>query len=168
MTDQLPPDYWRFLGHYTARELAKVLGISVSYAHSILSGQVPPDRLGKRHVGLPHRIADLLAEGGPLASPSAETAHRLDTVLTLHEAATYLKVSPKTLARLAARGVIPCLRVGRRYRFALETLQRALGAGLLARPSGRSRSVLLSFPRVENGRPFEDRRPPARHGNGER
>lgn len=60
----------------------------------------------------------------------AEWAKRLSVpeVLTLAEAAEYLKVSERTLWAQAKAGIIPCFKVGSQYRFITEKL-RQLGDG---------------------------------------
>ena len=40
-----------------------------------------------------------------------------ETPMTLAEAAAYLNVCRQTLAKMARAGLVPCLIVGRRYRF---------------------------------------------------
>ena len=50
-------------------------------------------------------------------------------VLTLQEAADYLKVSPDTLVDRAASGEIPSARVGRQWRFMRAQLDEWLSAG---------------------------------------
>lgn len=48
------------------------------------------------------------------------------TVMTLKEAAAYLKYKPEPLRRMAAKGLVPCRRMGEglraRYRFVQEKL----------------------------------------------
>lgn len=44
------------------------------------------------------------------------------TVMTLEEAARYLNVCRQTLARRARAGEVPCIIVGRQYRFIKSTL----------------------------------------------
>jgi len=47
-------------------------------------------------------------------------------VMTLPEAAEYLRISKSTLYALAQRGEVPCKKVGRRWRFSRNALDRWL------------------------------------------
>ena len=47
-----------------------------------------------------------------------------DEVLTLQEAAEFLKVSERTLWSLAKQGLVPCRRVGKQYRLSRNVLVR--------------------------------------------
>ena len=46
-----------------------------------------------------------------------------DSVLTLHEASQFLKVSERTLWQLAKENEVPHFRVGRQYRFLVSELE---------------------------------------------
>lgn len=52
----------------------------------------------------------------------AHTAHQLDPMLTVNEAAAYMRVSRRTVERLIARGELRPLHVGDRYRFHREAI----------------------------------------------
>lgn len=58
----------------------------------------------------------------------------LEPLLTVPAAATYLAVSESTVYRLAARGDLPAVRVGRQLRFRLEELAAFTGPAPV--PSG--------------------------------
>ena len=62
-----------------------------------------------------------------------------DEWLTPPEAAALLRVPLDALLRAARRGEVPCLRVGKEFRFSRATLTEATVAPL-AKPSGRGRS----------------------------
>jgi len=47
-------------------------------------------------------------------------------VLTVSEAAQFLRLSRQTVTRHAKAGLIPCLRAGNRLRFSRETLERII------------------------------------------
>lgn len=51
----------------------------------------------------------------------------MDELLTLHEVAGYLKVSPKTVRRLVRRG-FPCVRIGRSVTFSTQAVARWVAA----------------------------------------
>lgn len=68
------------------------------------------------------------------------TALRLGEVLTLAEAAEYLRVDEQTLAKLAAKHRIPAQKIGEEWRF----LKKALD-DWLRYPSDRQRDLLLSW-----------------------
>lgn len=53
-----------------------------------------------------------------------------EALMTPAEAATYLRVHPKTLVRLAREGVIPALRISKHWRFRMSTLLDYVDAGL--------------------------------------
>ncbi len=52
-----------------------------------------------------------------------------DEVLTLNEAAKFLKVSERTLWSLAKEGLVPCRRVGKQYRMSRNVLVRWIQEG---------------------------------------
>lgn len=55
-----------------------------------------------------------------------EKAKNAEDVLTLSEAARYLRVCRQTLARLIDGGEIPFTKVGRQYRIRKESLDKAM------------------------------------------
>lgn len=57
-----------------------------------------------------------------------ETPKRNAKYLSVTEAAAHFGVCPRTLVRLAARGVIPVVRLGRAIRFDVEAVAAALQA----------------------------------------
>jgi len=59
------------------------------------------------------------------------------TWLTLEEAAKHLKIGKSTIYRLAREGDLPAHRMGRRWRFDAEELDKWLKAGKLALLEGR-------------------------------
>jgi excisionase family DNA binding protein len=48
-------------------------------------------------------------------------------VLTIDEAAQYLRISKSSLYKLAQEGKIPCQKVGRHWRFSIQALSSWLG-----------------------------------------
>ena len=56
-------------------------------------------------------------------------AKNLDSVLTISELATYLKISKSTLYKLAQDGKLPGRKVGRHWRFHREVIDRWLAEG---------------------------------------
>jgi len=51
---------------------------------------------------------------------------KTDSVMTIEELASYLKVSKSTLYKLAQEGKVPSQKVGRHWRFRKETIDRWL------------------------------------------
>lgn len=70
-----------------------------------------------RPPGTRHRTA-----GSSDVSPVENTV--ADAVLTVAEAAVYLKVSTPTIRRWCAQGRIPCFRIGRHWRVSRSELDR--------------------------------------------
>lgn len=65
----------------------------------------------------------------PKASPAAESqtsfgspSHGVETLLTSREAAQVLKIHPKVLERMAKRGEVPALKVGKFWRYSTAAL----------------------------------------------
>ena len=54
-------------------------------------------------------------------------ARNRDSVLTIGELSTYLKVSKSTLYKLAQEGKVPGQKVGRHWRFHRDVIDRWLG-----------------------------------------
>lgn len=67
-------------------------------------------------------IRQLRAEVGQLKGAFAKSN---DKLVDVDEAATLLKMSPAALRKAAARGTIPCERIGRRLRFHTAELMGA-------------------------------------------
>lgn len=57
-------------------------------------------------------------------------------VLTLDEAAAYLRVHPRTLRTKASEGEVPAAKVGRAWRFHREQLERWILEGGALSPTG--------------------------------
>lgn len=53
----------------------------------------------------------------------------MDSVMTIDDLSSYLKVSKSTLYRLAQRGKVPGQKVGRHWRFHRGVIDRWLGDG---------------------------------------
>ena len=53
-----------------------------------------------------------------------------DRIVDVKEAAEFLKMSPDTLYSLARRHLVPCKRVGRQYRFHLDSLDAFIRDGV--------------------------------------
>ena len=49
-------------------------------------------------------------------------------VLDLQEASAYLRLKPRTLTALAARGVVPATKIGKQWRFRRSLLQELFAA----------------------------------------
>ena len=49
-----------------------------------------------------------------------------DSIMTIEEVATYLKIPKSTVYILAQEGKIPCQKVGRHWRFRRETIDQWL------------------------------------------
>ena len=63
--------------------------------------------------------ADVIRISRPVTHSQLETAHPRDigSVWTSDEAAQYLRINPRTLTRMARRGEIPSIQIGRLWRF---------------------------------------------------
>ncbi len=65
---------------------------------------------------------------------TAMTTHVLD----LQEASAYLRLRRRTLMRLAAKGTVPALKIGKQWRFRRDALDELFGeAAALAGPEPR-------------------------------
>ncbi len=51
-------------------------------------------------------------------------------VLTVQEVATYLRIDIRTVYRLAKRGDIPCIKIGRQWRFNRDDIKGLVSGGL--------------------------------------
>jgi len=61
------------------------------------------------------------------AATAKERSHLMEAeVLTLHEAADYLRVHPRTLRLKAVEGIVPGAKVGRVWRFHKQQLEQWL------------------------------------------
>ena len=56
-------------------------------------------------------------------------ASERDQVITIQEAAQYLRVPLSSLYKLAQRGELPCQKIGRHWRFRREAMDRWLEGG---------------------------------------
>jgi len=74
-------------------------------------------------------------------------------VMTLHEAAEFVRVSAKTLRELARGSRVPGQKVGREWRFLRSALENWL--------AGREPAQAVGEPQVQYGFSFLDQRPPA-------
>jgi len=84
-----------------------------------------------------------------MATPSAarRTTHRPSEVLTLAEAAAYLRVPESTLQSLAAEDMVPVRKVGKEWRFLAAALQDWLRGDFAQRErvkSSRQRILALA------------------------
>jgi excisionase family DNA binding protein len=52
----------------------------------------------------------------------AEAESQFEPLLTTEEAATHLRIHTKTLQRIARAGSVPCVRLGKYWRFRLSAL----------------------------------------------
>lgn len=64
-----------------------------------------------------------------------DVAERRDTVMTIDELSTYLKVPKSTLYKLAQEGKVPGQKVGRHWRFHREVIDQWLGKANPATPA---------------------------------
>jgi excisionase family DNA binding protein len=53
-----------------------------------------------------------------------------DELMTVEEVASYLKLNSQTVSRMAAKGQLPAVKVGREWRFKKEYLDAKLDEGL--------------------------------------
>ena len=51
-------------------------------------------------------------------------------VLTVQEVANYLRIDIRTVYRLAKRGEIPCIKIGRQWRFNREDIKDLISGGI--------------------------------------
>jgi len=51
-------------------------------------------------------------------------------VLTVQEVANYLRIDIRTVYRLAKRGDIPCIKIGRQWRFNRDDIKGLVSGGL--------------------------------------
>ena len=64
---------------------------------------------------------------------------RMNTeVLTVQEVANYLRIDIRTVYRLAKRGDIPCIKIGRQWRFNRDAIKELVSRGLRNKESGSS------------------------------
>jgi len=54
-------------------------------------------------------------------------------VLTVQEVANYLRIDIRTVYRLAKKGDIPCIKIGRQWRFNRDDIKDLLSGGLHSR-----------------------------------
>jgi len=59
-------------------------------------------------------------------------------VLTVQEVANYLRVDIRTVYRLAKRGDIPCIKIGRQWRFNRDDIRELVSRGHRNRAKERS------------------------------
>ena len=59
-------------------------------------------------------------------------------VLTVQEVANYLRIDIRTVYRLAKRGDIPCIKIGRQWRFNRDDIKELVSRGLRNKESGSS------------------------------
>jgi excisionase family DNA binding protein len=65
------------------------------------------------------------AHPGAIQSEAAAAVdHRFEPLLTADEAAKHLRIHVKTLQKLAREGKVPCVRMGKYWRFRLSVLDR--------------------------------------------
>jgi PTS system nitrogen regulatory IIA component len=51
-------------------------------------------------------------------------------VLTVQEVANYLRIDIRTVYRLAKKGEIPCIKIGRQWRFNREDIKDLISGGI--------------------------------------
>lgn len=57
-------------------------------------------------------------------SPEVSTSTSFEPLLSAEETAEHLRIHVKTVQKMAREGVIPCLRMGKYWRFRLSTLDQ--------------------------------------------
>jgi excisionase family DNA binding protein len=62
-------------------------------------------------------------------------------VLTVQEVANYLRIDIRTVYRLAKRGDIPCIKIGRQWRFNREDIKDLVGGGHQMSPFSSGTSI---------------------------
>ena len=65
------------------------------------------------------------------------TANSAHDLMTCEEAATYLRLHPRTVGRLLTRGTLPGVKVGRQWRLRRADLDTYLAGGASPRGEGR-------------------------------
>lgn len=87
----------------------------------------------QRQSDTPRTQPDLVA-GSPLvrqaASPPNGSSHGMETLLTSKEASEVLKIHPKVLERMAKRGEVPALKVGKFWRYRATALDAWINSRL--------------------------------------
>ena len=73
-----------------------------------------------------HKDLDVGVDSPSLGSPSVP----FERVLNTQEAAALLQIHPKTLQRIARRGLVPAFRIGDLWRFRASALDEWLRSGL--------------------------------------
>jgi excisionase family DNA binding protein len=64
------------------------------------------------------------------ASPPNDASHGIERLLTSKEASEVLKIHPKVLERMAKRGEVPALKVGKFWRYRASTLDAWINSRL--------------------------------------
>jgi PTS system nitrogen regulatory IIA component len=59
-------------------------------------------------------------------------------VLTVEEVANYLRIDIRTVYRLAKKGDIPCIKIGRQWRFNRDDIKELVSGGLHNKENGRA------------------------------
>jgi excisionase family DNA binding protein len=76
--------------------------------------------------------AVLRAEREP-SGESEQSAEYFERILNTEETATLLQIHPKTLQRMARKGVVPAFRIGDLWRFRASSLDQWLRSGLCSK-----------------------------------
>jgi excisionase family DNA binding protein len=66
----------------------------------------------------------------PGASPPNGASHGIERLLTSKEASEVLKIHPKVLERMAKRGEVPALKIGKFWRYRASTLDAWINSRL--------------------------------------
>ena len=77
-------------------------------------------------------------------------------VLTVQEVANYLRIDIRTVYRLAKRGDIPCIKIGRQWRFNREDIKDLVGGGHQKKTEGRIGSSINEMYPFSSGTSLED------------
>jgi excisionase family DNA binding protein len=68
--------------------------------------------------------------GSPPSPPGASAANGIEKLLTSKEASEVLQIHPKVLERMAKRGEVPALKVGKFWRYRASTLDAWINSRL--------------------------------------
>jgi len=71
------------------------------------------------------------ADRGP--RESEQLAEHFERMLNTEEAAALLQIHPKTLQRMARKGIVPAFRIGDLWRFRASSLDQWLRSGLCSK-----------------------------------
>jgi excisionase family DNA binding protein len=119
----------------TIRSYEMVLETPVGFTGFL--GGVTMARLGTLEGGQSETQGHPLTPASPLPLPASERQHQMsrmadgiEVLLTSKEASQILKIHPKVLERMAKRGEVPALKVGKFWRYRATTLDTWINSRL--------------------------------------